>query len=45
MLRNAIVHTGHFTTEAETNNAYRAAHDLAHYVTERAAAVRGEEFD
>ncbi|MFX4299885.1 hypothetical protein [Pseudosulfitobacter pseudonitzschiae] len=44
-LRNAIVHTGHFATETEATDAYTAADDLAHYVTARAAAVHGDQFD
>jgi hypothetical protein len=44
-LRNAIVHTGQFATETEATDAYTAAHDLAHYVTARVAAVHGDRFD
>lgn len=44
-VRNSIVHTGHFATETEAQDAYIAANDLAHYVTTRAAAVHGDQFD
>ncbi len=44
-VRNVIVHTGHFATKTEANDAYTSAHDLAHFVTSRAAAVKGDQFD